>query len=134
MANPAPAVEISVDGPRNVVATVNLAANATDYSDETIIDVAALSATFPPTNLLKIDEIQYAVEDGWTVLLYWEGTPDKLIVTLDGRGMFPVGPNFGGIQNDATTPTGNIILSTVGYSSGTMVATLILHIIKQTAP
>ncbi len=134
MANPSPGIEISIDGPRNVVATVNLAANTGDYTDEVILDPAALSATWPPTNLLKVDEIQYAVEDGWTVILNWEGTPNSVLVTLDGRGMFPVGPNFGGIQNDALTPTGRILLSTAGYSSGTMVATLIIHAVKQTSP
>jgi hypothetical protein len=117
-----------------VVATVNLAANTSDYTDQKIIDISTLSATNPPTNLVRVDEIQYAIEDGWTVILNWEGTPNATLVTLDGRGMFPVGPNFGGIQNDASSPTGNILLSTSGYASGTMVATIVLHCVKQTSP
>jgi hypothetical protein len=134
MSNAVPEIEVSVDGPRNVVMTVNIEANTSDFTDQKIVDITTLSPTNPPTNLVRVDEIQYAVEDGWTVILNWEGTPNSTLVTLDGRGMFPVGPNFGGIQNDATTPTGNILMSTTGYSSGTMVATLILHLVKQTSP
>lgn len=126
-------IQITDDGPRNVVAKIVAEADTSDFSGSKIIDVTTLSATIPPTNLVRIDEIQYSVQDGWYVFLLWEATTNKRIINLNGRGIFPVGPNYGGLQNDAGAGrTGNILLSTAGYTSGTMVATLILHCVKQT--
>ena len=133
MAN-ALSIQTLVDGPRNVVAKVTAVADTSDFSGSTVLDPATLSATNPPTNQLAVDEIQYSVEDGWQVELYWKATTPVLMVTLSGRGMFPVGPNYGGVPNNAGTgKDGKITISTIGYSSGTMVATLILHCHKQTA-
>lgn len=128
-------VETLVDGPRNVVVKVVAVADTSDFSNEVIIDVSALSATIPPTDMVRIDEIQYSVQDGWYVVLLWDATTKKRIVNLNGRGIFPVGPNYGGLQNDAGVGrTGDVLLSTTGYTSLTMVATLIIHAVKQTSP
>jgi hypothetical protein len=125
-------VNVSDDGPRNVVAKVTVVADTSDVSATTILDPATLLATNPPTSQLAIQEIQYSVQDGWIVVLYWDATTAKRIVNLTGRGIFPVGPNYGGIQNNAGVgKTGIIKLATSGYTSGTMYATLVLHCIKQ---
>jgi hypothetical protein len=126
-------VDIEEDGPRNVVALVDIACTSADLTSTTILDPATLNATFPITNQLRVDEIQYAVEDGWYVTLLWDASSPVIMVTLNGRGIFPVGPNFGGLQNNAGAgKTGIIKATTTGYSTGTMVATLILHCVKQT--
>jgi hypothetical protein len=124
------------DGPRNAVVKIDLENDTSDTAETVIVDPATLSATFPISNQLRVDEIQYSIQDGWYVELFWKATTSKVMVTLAGRGMFPVGPNYGGLQNNATAPgnVGQISLSTTGYSSGTMVATLILHMVKQTKP
>jgi hypothetical protein len=133
MANTAE-VETLVDGPRNVVAKVDIECTSADLSSTVLLDPAALNATNPPTNQLRIDEIQYSVEDGWYVTLFWDASTPVIIVTLSGRGMFPVGPNFGAIQNNAGAgKTGKITATTTGYSSGTMAATFILHCVKESA-
>lgn len=133
MANTAE-IELLVDGPRNVVAKVDIECTSADLSSTVLLDPATLNATFPPTNQLRIDEIQYSVEDGWFVTLFWDASSPVIIVTLSGRGMFPVGPNFGAIQNNAGAgKTGKITATTTGYSTGTMAATFILHCAKQTA-
>jgi hypothetical protein len=132
MANTAE-IEISVDGPRNVVAKVDIECTSADLTSTVLLDPAALSATFPPTDQLRIDEIQYSVEDGWYVTLFWDASSPVIIVTLAGRGMFPVGPNFGALQNNAGAgKTGKITATTTGYTSGTQVASFILHCVKQT--
>jgi len=121
------------DGDRNVVAKVTAVADTSDFASTTVLDPALLNATRPPTNQLAVDEIQYSIEDGWQVELYWDATTPVLMTSLSGRGMFPVGPNYGGLQNNAGTgKTGKIKFLTIGYTSGTMVATLILHCHKQT--
>jgi hypothetical protein len=55
-----------------------------------------------------------------------------LIVELIGRGKFPVGEHYGGLQNNgATGTTGKITATTTGYATGTMAATFITHAVKQ---
>ena len=133
MANTAE-VEILVDGPRNTVAKVDIECTSADLSSTVILDPAALYTTNPPTNQLRVDEIQYSVEDGWFVTLFWDASSPVIMVTLSGRGMFPVGPNFGAIQNNAGAgKTGKITATTTGWASGTMAATFIIHCVKETA-
>jgi hypothetical protein len=127
-------VQVEEDGPRNAIIKVDLENDTSDTAETVIVDPATLDATFPITNQLRTDEIQYSIQDGWYVTLLWKATTSKVMVTLSGRGMFPVGPNYGGLQNNAGAgKTGQISLKTTGYTSGTMVATLILHLVKQSA-
>jgi hypothetical protein len=123
-------VQILEDGWRDTVGKIVLIADTSNITQSVIFDPATLFQTFPVSDRLSINEIQYSIQDGWTVQLYWDGSPVKRIVDLAGRGMFPVDLNFGGLQNDAHLPTGKITLSTLGWS-GTKVATLIVHCIKQ---
>ena len=126
-------VQTTVDGPRNVVVKCTIYADTSDVSTTDLLDPASLSATNPPTNQLRIDEVQYSVQDGWYVNLWWDATTDVHVVDLAGRGTFLVGSPFGGWQNNAGSgKTGKIQFSTTGYSTGTMVATFTLHAVKQT--
>ena len=126
-------IDTTVDGPRNIVTKVTVYADTSDVSSTLVIDPAAASATIPPSNQLRIDEVQYSVQDGWYVSLFWDATTQKHIVDLAGRGTFLVGTPFGGWQNDAGTgKTGKINFTTTGYSSGTMAATFTIHAVKQT--
>ncbi len=122
--------QILEDGWRNVVAKVVIIADTANLSGSVVLDPATLFQTDPPSDRLAIEEIQYSILDGWSVELYWDAPSPKHIVDLAGRGMFPVGPNYGGLQNNAISPTGKITLSTLGWS-GTKVATIIIHCIKQ---
>jgi hypothetical protein len=125
-------INIEEDGPRNVVAKVTLVLDSADLSGTTILDPATLDATNPPTDLLAVHEIQYSVMDGLVVGLYWNATTPKRIVSLTGRGIFPVGPNYGGIQNNAGVGVdGKITCTTTGFSSATLYATMVIHCVKQ---
>jgi hypothetical protein len=126
-------VQTTVDGPRNVIAKCVIYADTSDVSSTLLLDPAALSATNPPTNQLRIDEVQYSVQDGWYVSLFWDATTQKHITDLAGRGTFLIGSPFGGWQNDAGAgKTGKINFTTTGYSSGTMAASFTVHCVKQT--
>ena len=132
MANTA-TTQILVDSERNVVSKTNIVCTSADLTSTTILDPSTLTATFPASNRLRIDEIQYAIEDGWYVNLFWDATTPVLIVELIGRGKFPVGEHYGGLQNNAGTGiTGKITATTTGYSTGTMAGTFITHAVKQT--
>jgi hypothetical protein len=127
------AVQVTVDSARNVVAKVLIECTSADLGSTTLLDPATLAATVPVTNQLRLDEVQFAVEDGWFVTLYWDATSPVKIVDLIGRGKFPVGLDYGGLQNNAGSgKTGKILATTTGYSTGTMGATLIMHAVKQT--
>jgi hypothetical protein len=123
--------QILEDGEHNVIAKVILLADTGNYTNQVVLDPSLLYPTFPPSDRLAIAEIQYSVQDGWVVELFWDAPTPKRIVDLTGRGMFPVGPNYGGLQNDASSPTGIITLSTIRWSAPTKVATIIIHATKQ---
>lgn len=124
-------VQILEDGTDNVVAKIVLVNDTSDSSQVLVLDPSALFQGILPTDRLSVSEIQYAVQDGWVVSLYWDATTPKVIVELAGRGEFYTGLNYGGLQDDAGAgATGKITLSTLGWS-GTKVATLILHCTKQ---
>src|SRR5512142_1040200 len=126
-------IQTTVDGPRNVIVKVAIYADTADVSTTTVLDPATLSATTPPTNQLRIDEVQYSVQDGWYVSLFWDATTAIHITDLAGRGTFLIGSPFGGWQNNAGTgKTGKITMTTTGYSTGTMAASFTLHAVKQT--
>jgi hypothetical protein len=127
------AIQTTVDGPRNVITKVDIDCDTSDVSSTLVLDPSALYATNPPTNQLRIDEIQYSVQDGWFVSLFWDATTQKRIIDLVGRGTFLIGSPFGGLQNNAGTgKTGKINMTTTGYTSGTMAASFVLHCVKQT--
>lgn len=125
-------VQTTVDGERNVIAKVVIYADTSDVSSTLLLDPAALYATNPPTNQLRIDEVQYSVQDGWYVSLFWDATTQTHITDLVGRGTFLIGSPFGAWQNNATTgKTGKINFTTTGYTSGTMAASFTVHCVKQ---
>jgi hypothetical protein len=126
-------VQITEDGPRNTVAKVVIYADTSDVSSTLVLDPAALVTTNPPSNRLRIDEVQYSVQDGWYVNLFWDASTQKHITDLAGRGTFLIGSPFGGWINDAGTGvTGKINMTTTGYTSGTMAASFTIHTVKQT--
>ena len=118
--------QILVDGARNaVVKTVGIL-DTSDLATTDIVDPANFTPT--PTGF-RIDRIQYAVESGITVRLFWDGSPDVYIVTLDGTSGMGF-KQFGGLINNATTPTGKIQATTQGYTSGTQNFTIVLEMAK----
>ena len=126
-------VNITVDGPRNVIAEVNIELDTSDLSSTLVLDPAALSATNPPTNQLRIDELQWSVKDPGSVSLFWDASTQKRIVDMIGRTTFFIGSPFGGLQNDAGAgKTGKINMTTTGYAAGTTSASFVIHCTKQT--
>ena len=50
------------------------------------------------------------------VELYWSGTTNSLATSLSGQGSWDLRVNGNGIPNNATTPTGDVLLSTKNFS------------------
>lgn len=82
---------------------------------------------------LRIDQINYNVEDLLTVNLFWEATANKRIDELTGRGKQDKMFKFGGLTNNAGAGvTGKIVVTTQGWVSTAVLSfTLIIECVKQ---
>lgn len=116
------------DGPRNLIVKVT---GTLDTSDVALTTIVTPSATFGAPPFVNLNHIDYSIQDGIEVQLQWQGTPNSPLMPLAGRGRMSF-VDFGGIPDNATTPTGNIQMLTTGYpTAGTiLVFTLILEMIK----
>jgi hypothetical protein len=102
------------DGVRNTVMKFTNTSDGTGEAAVLKVDVSALNGA--PTRI-KIERIRYSVA-GMVVRLLWDATTDVTIVDLQGDGVLDCA-GFGGLYNNAGTGvTGDILLTTVGHTSG----------------
>ena len=127
-------LQILNDGYRNATLKIDGYVNAVDLTNQTVLDPSTLSqidaqGTIPKT--VRIKRINFDIQDGIQVDLIWDGATPTSLWRLTGRGEIKAGP-FGGITDNATTPTGKILLSTIGGASTSLNTsfTIILEIIK----
>jgi hypothetical protein len=118
--------QIIVDGPRNLVVKVT---GTLDSSDVPLTTIVTPSATFGAPPLVQLMYIDYAITDPIEIQLQWQGTPNQPLLPLAGRGRMGF-VDFGGIPDNAITPTGNIQMLTTGYTAPTQVFTLVLEMTK----
>lgn len=103
-----------VDGERNVVMKFTNTSDGTGESAVKKVDVSALTGA-PAT--VRINKIRYSVA-GMVARLLWDADTDVTIVDLQGDGCLDAS-EFGGLPNNAGTgKTGDIMLTTVGHTSG----------------
>lgn len=115
--------QIIIDGPRNTVVKVAGILDTSDVALAPIIDPATLVG-IDNTGTLKaatfrVIGLNYNVEDGLEVRLYWDATAPTLIEALTGRGALPPSCQaYGGLTNNAGAgKTGKISLSTSGWAT-----------------
>ncbi len=126
-----------MDGPRNTIIKVTGILDTSDLSVTDLVDPATLSKMQPgspinstPTQL-AIKSIDYDVEDGLEVRLWWDATADVLAAVLVGREDADYS-SYGFLQNNAGAgKTGKIQISTEGWTTGNRSFTVIVHLIKQ---
>lgn len=68
---------------------------------------------------VKLTALFYSIQDGLTLLLYWEGENDHtLLMPIAGRGIFDL-TRFGGLENPRLPGwTGNVLLVASSSSAG----------------
>jgi hypothetical protein len=120
--------QVVEDGVRNFVVKVTGLLDSTDQPLTTIVSPSDC-AYFKP-KLFRIDHIDFTISDQLELQLWWDGTPDVLILPMAGRNKFNY-HDVGGLQNNAYLPTGNIQISTSGYVSGLQVYSVLLWLVKQ---
>ena|SRR5208282_1442214 len=95
-------IQVTEDGARNSCFKVDVTLDSGDMTNYVIWDPLAMYIDYlSPTNSCAIDEIQYAVQNGISVGLYWDAPNPVPIVHLEGRGKFPL-DWAGGIPNNAS--------------------------------
>lgn len=117
-----------MDGPRNAVMKFTNISDGTGESAVLKVDVSALSGS--PSEV-KINRITFTTV-GMSVALYWDATTDVPIVTLPADFSEELDfCQFGGLINNAGTGvTGDIVLTTLGHSSGDSYS-IVLEMVKK---
>jgi len=117
----------------NVAATATGSGLTFSLVAGSIIIVDPVNYALIPTGF-RIDHLDYSISDPLEVRLFWDGSTQVDIIPIAGRGKMSFW-NFGGLQNNAPSPTGRIALSTAGYNTtiGTtpLVFSVVLELVKQ---
>lgn len=119
--------QVFEDGVRNYIAKLTGVLDSSDQPITTVITPASC-AIYKPANF-RIDHLDFTISDGIELQLWWEGTPDQIILPMAGRNKFNY-PDVGGIQNNAQNATGGIRVKTTGYLTGTQIYSLLLWCVK----
>ena len=129
--------QILNDGYRNTTLKIDGYLNAADLSAVTVIDPSTLSqmdaqGTIP--NRVRVMRINFDIQDGIQVDLNWDGATPSSLWKLTGRGEIKA-KTFGGIIDNATTPTGKITATSIGGSATTTNTsfTVVLELVKYQA-
>ena len=97
--------------------------NSSDGTGETLVKkVDASELTFMSEDgNRKISKIWYSINTAnnkSAVELIWDGTTNATALSLSGNGYWDLRPAGNEIPNNATTPTGDVLLSTKNFASG----------------
>lgn len=120
-------LQIIEDGTRNAIVKIT---GVLDTSNLALADFITMSSLYGSPKQVSIQHVDYSLSDQLELQLWWSGATSEIVMPLAGRGKMSFG-NFGGLQNNAIAPTGNIALETTGWTSGSQVFTLILELVKQ---
>ncbi len=127
-------IQTLVDGPRNTILKLDGILDTSDQGSTIIVDPATLSdynINGVKATKLRINKINFDVEDGLDVELFWDASSPVRIGNFVGRGKVDAW-RYGGIVNNATSPTGKITLQTQGWSTGAILSyTIVLELVKQ---
>ena len=116
-----------LDGPRNLVILLTGVLDTSNEARTIKVDVYSYD---PVPTKVRVDKIQYSIAGALQVLLDWDATTDVTFAVLSGQGEIEA-CKFGGLQNNAGAGvTGDIYLTTLGYSAGTVSYTVLLEMTK----
>ena len=97
--------------------------NQSDGTGENLVKkIDASELTFmTEDNARKLSKIWYSINTAnnkSAVELLWDGTTDASMVILSGNGYWDLRPAGNEVPNNATTPTGDVLLSTKNFANG----------------
>lgn len=116
-----------LDGDRNVVI---LLTGTLDTSNESRVVKVDLSTLVPRPTRIRVDTIRHLVSNGLIVALDWDASTPVRFAALTGWDEVEA-CKFGGLQdNSGAGRTGNIALTTLGWTSGVLAYQIILEMTK----
>lgn len=116
-----------LDGDRNLVMLFTGLLDTSNESRAIKVDVSTFA---PAPTKVRVDTIRHLISPGLIVILDWDATTPVRFAALTGYDEVEA-KCFGGIQNNAGTGvTGDIYLTTAGYSTGTLAYQIILEMTK----
>lgn len=123
------------DGPRNLVVKVHLHSDgvAGELSAQSIVDISTYQS-FPglgaPTSC-RIKKVQSNLS-GFTGELLWDATADLHAINIPDYEFNADYTSIGGLPNNAGSGvTGDIVMSTNGFSAATDTGHIVLELIKE---
>lgn len=117
-----------LDGPRNLVVKVVGVLDTANLSDELIVDISGYT---PVPTQVRIDKLWYSMGKDLTAILEWDASADVPIVAVS-QADHPGWVKIGGLTNNSGSgKTGDILLTTLGYSSGSVAFSLVLWMVKE---
>ena len=105
------------------------------YEKETLVEIIADPKVYGDCKFLKLTSLMHSVQEGLTLLLFWEGEDNQhaLILPIEGRGVLDFG-KFGGLENPKNEKTtSRMLLKAVRFRDGDKHFTLSLEFSKQRA-
>lgn len=126
-------IQILEEGPRNAVVKLVGVLDTSNQSAVLAIDLSTLNqgGLGPTPTAVRIDMVDYSISDQLSVQFLWDATTDVVALALVGREDMNF-RGFGGVTNNAGAgKTGNILVTTTGYASGTQTYTIVMQMVKQ---
>lgn len=126
-------IQVVLDGPRHTTIKAEGILDTSDLASTVLADVATLWGNYNNTakaKTFRVMHIRFNVEDGLAVNLSFNGATPARIEELTGRGEMKF-HEFGGIPDNSTTPNGQILISTQGWSTGAILSfSLTIDLVK----
>ena len=120
--------QVLEDGERNYIVKLTAILDTADQPITTVIKPSDCAAFVP--RRFRLDHVDFTISDQLEIQLWWEGTPDAIILPMAGRNKFNYN-DLGGLQNNASAATGAIRIATTGYQTGTQVYSVLIWLVKQ---
>lgn len=122
--------QIQLDGPRNVWVKFEGKLDTADFTGQVVLDPALLQGIDWSGSLkaakLRIEEIQFDIEDALAIELFWDATVPVRIGSYVGREE-QCYRDFGGLVNNAGAGVnGKITASSQGASAGPILSFMIV--------
>jgi hypothetical protein len=103
------------NGPRNFVAKYTIGGTTGDTTKGTLVDASAIDSTLGD-NALRLEKAEWALT-GFSCNLQWDGGPDVDLIELNsGFGRLDFS-DIGGIKNNATLQSGDVLFTTTNYTA-----------------
>jgi len=90
-----------------------------DAADTTTLDASALGG-MPADGTATIRRVMWTTESG-QISITWDGSTDAVAARLSGNGNWNLTQNPPVISNNATGPTGDVVIAKVGASDYTII-------------